>query len=584
MIITTKLSMDFFKQTERPWINAVQDDRYSRDLQITLYDNGEDWTPPEGVTVEVAYRKADGTSGWYDTMPDGTAAWSIDGNVLTAALAPQVLTAPGPVMLAVLFRDGEQNQLATFPMWIQVEPNPAMSAAKSEDYISVQQWMVDEVSKMVDALIESGELVGPQGPKGDKGDSYILTDDDKQEIIDILDAMYFSKEFFAEQTLTGFSGSDGHYYLEASGDFEFTAGDTYKVVWNGTEYICKCYTKASGGGLVSNGLFLGNASIFITAFADTEEPFFLMGGQNSMSIFTSEDAESHTLAIYHLVVDGDYLPFVTEDDNGKILQVVEGIWMPTAVDFESSAGGVLPEVTTDDNGKVLTVVDGVWAAAEQESAPGDKTVSWEDIQDKPFCDNGFRLTATAEDVDLDTAAAFVPADGECVNFAHVYDQTVTAEQLIGATLAFEYDGMVMDGVILTAENIVYADEKALLLAIAGDTAAVFFETGAMRIELDGNVLEGNVPKAGIYFPVAEDGTTIFDVVGEGITLALSKEDVKQIDPKYIPDEIKLPTITDADNGKVLEVVDGSWTAVAVADSAVASYIESYIDEALGGDY
>lgn len=46
----------------------------------------------------------------------------------------------------------------------------------------------------------------------------------------------------------------------------------------------------------------------------------------------------------------------------------------------------------------------------------------------------------------------------------------------------------------------------------------------------------------------------------------------------------LPTVTAEDNGKILQVVDGAWAAVAAADSAVATYVDDYINEALGGEY
>jgi hypothetical protein len=46
----------------------------------------------------------------------------------------------------------------------------------------------------------------------------------------------------------------------------------------------------------------------------------------------------------------------------------------------------------------------------------------------------------------------------------------------------------------------------------------------------------------------------------------------------------MPEVTTDDNGKLLQVVDGSWKAVAVADSSIGAYIDSYINEALGGDY
>ena len=46
----------------------------------------------------------------------------------------------------------------------------------------------------------------------------------------------------------------------------------------------------------------------------------------------------------------------------------------------------------------------------------------------------------------------------------------------------------------------------------------------------------------------------------------------------------LPTVSAEDNGKLLQVVDGAWTVVDVADSSVNTYIDNYISDALGGDY
>ena len=46
----------------------------------------------------------------------------------------------------------------------------------------------------------------------------------------------------------------------------------------------------------------------------------------------------------------------------------------------------------------------------------------------------------------------------------------------------------------------------------------------------------------------------------------------------------LPAVTADDNDKVLQVVDGVWTTVALADSAIGAYIDNYISSALEGEY
>lgn len=58
----------------------------------------------------------------------------------------------------------------------------------------------------------------------------------------------------------------------------------------------------------------------------------------------------------------EMLPPVDSEDDGKIVQVVDGEWNVT------DAPCCLPEVTTADNGKVLKVVNGAWQVAESGSS------------------------------------------------------------------------------------------------------------------------------------------------------------------------------------------------------------------------
>lgn len=52
----------------------------------------------------------------------------------------------------------------------------------------------------------------------------------------------------------------------------------------------------------------------------------------------------------------------------------------------------------------------------------------------------------------------------------------------------------------------------------------------------------------------------------------------------IPTSSAVPAVSAMDNDKVMQVVGGKWTAVPLADSAVKTYIDEYINEALGGEY
>ncbi|MGM9669715.1 MAG: hypothetical protein ACI3VZ_08185 [Faecousia sp.] len=140
MVITHKLRpMDLTERSVSQRVDTVQDDKYSRNLEIPLIANGAPWVIPDGTTAVIRFRKSDGTGGNYDTMPDGSTAYIISGNKLTVALAPQVCTAPGAVLLAVglVYGDAEIN---TFAINITVHPNPGINVV-SGDYTNMRSYV-----------------------------------------------------------------------------------------------------------------------------------------------------------------------------------------------------------------------------------------------------------------------------------------------------------------------------------------------------------------------------------------------------------------------------------------------------------
>ena len=88
-----------------PGLDAVQLDADTRVLELTLMAGGVAWEVPSGMGVSVAFRKSDGRGGWYDKLPDGSKACSVSGNVVTAVLAPEVLTCAGKTEVAVIVQD-----------------------------------------------------------------------------------------------------------------------------------------------------------------------------------------------------------------------------------------------------------------------------------------------------------------------------------------------------------------------------------------------------------------------------------------------------------------------------------------------
>lgn len=140
MMITKKINVDLLENDVQGAVWAVQNDRYCRCLELALFAGGESWTVPEAVEALIRYSKSDGTGGEYDTLPDGNAAWSAEGNVLTVLLAPQMLTAPGPVRVSVSLCQ-EDAQITTFALMLNVQAQVGAEADGSGEYYCVPRFV-----------------------------------------------------------------------------------------------------------------------------------------------------------------------------------------------------------------------------------------------------------------------------------------------------------------------------------------------------------------------------------------------------------------------------------------------------------
>lgn len=138
MKIIRKLEVDLAAPLCTPRIDVVQEDTV-RAIEVTFLHNGEAWNIPSGTAVSVAYCKRDGTSGRYDKLPDNSVACTWNKNVVTATLAPQVLSIDGPVKLSLIVQDSTTlDQVATFPLNLNVIFNPAASQNVSNHYFNYQ--------------------------------------------------------------------------------------------------------------------------------------------------------------------------------------------------------------------------------------------------------------------------------------------------------------------------------------------------------------------------------------------------------------------------------------------------------------
>ena len=194
MIITKELTIDLVNRTVPECVHTVQCDANTRAVAVTLRAGGVPWDPPEGAIASVAFERAGGSKGWYDQLPDGSSACTVAGNVVTAILAPEMLTAPGRIKAFVVFQDADLNQLSTFGFTIEVEPNPAAGNVISNSYYKYSTMeAVNAAMEAHDAIIAdlerakaNGEFKGDPGYTPVRGTDY-WTDEDKEEIRSYVD-------------------------------------------------------------------------------------------------------------------------------------------------------------------------------------------------------------------------------------------------------------------------------------------------------------------------------------------------------------------------------------------------------------
>ena len=143
MTVTSNITLDLRRpDSTRSCVYAKTGD--SRAVKAALYDGGEPWAAPSGATVVIRFCKPDKTGGIYDKLPSGATAYTIatdqdtGGTVVTATLAPQMLTCPGLVVADLVIISGSDT-VATFSWRVDVQRSPMDGVdTTSQDYYNYQ--------------------------------------------------------------------------------------------------------------------------------------------------------------------------------------------------------------------------------------------------------------------------------------------------------------------------------------------------------------------------------------------------------------------------------------------------------------
>lgn len=171
MEIKKTVSVDI-EQKGAPFVlDAVQGEENTRVAELLLHLSGKKLDIDESDYVaSIAYKKPDGTSGWYDTLSTGGDAYYWGESSITIKIDSQMLTVPGDVIASVRIESNDGSSISkTFPFIVNVSPDPANDAEKSENYYRVRNW--DEVNTKI---AELERLVGSGG--GGSGEGSLLLD------------------------------------------------------------------------------------------------------------------------------------------------------------------------------------------------------------------------------------------------------------------------------------------------------------------------------------------------------------------------------------------------------------------------
>ena len=271
MIIKHKLKIDLVSQEVIPRLNAMHNDANSRVLEISLLESGTPWEIPTDVSAAVSYAKPDGTSGLYDTLPDGSTAYTISGNTVTIVLAPQVLTAPGLVRASIILIKNAV-QLTTFPLSILVESIPGAGSEKSEDYYHYTTF--DALNRAIGNLADletenKGSLVAAINEithgsgKGTVKTVNGLSPDENGNIEVVIDVDEAVNTALQQAKASGqFDGNDGYSIFLA----HVTAGDATEITVNANDTITNGYSVKLRDLLLTNDGKVFSIQSFETSF------------------------------------------------------------------------------------------------------------------------------------------------------------------------------------------------------------------------------------------------------------------------------------------------------------------------------
>lgn len=157
MLVTKTFNVDLVRLEVPPTWACMQGDANSRAICYRLYADGLSYEIPSGVSLRIAYEKADKTSGVYSQLPDGSSAYEISGNTVTIRLIEDVSAKSGMALVQPILYDSDGNILGIWSteivVWRGVSKESSSTGVNYSSYendIGTLQAKVKRLESLVD--------------------------------------------------------------------------------------------------------------------------------------------------------------------------------------------------------------------------------------------------------------------------------------------------------------------------------------------------------------------------------------------------------------------------------------------------
>lgn len=134
MELTTEIVIDMRDRYINTIVDAVQYDKNSRIVKATLLSGASPLSIPTGATYRVNFKRADGSSGSYTELSDGSSAVErSESNVLKIGIHELITNTSGKSLISVTILDGD-SEISTFSFILNVQKAVTESSDLNKKY------------------------------------------------------------------------------------------------------------------------------------------------------------------------------------------------------------------------------------------------------------------------------------------------------------------------------------------------------------------------------------------------------------------------------------------------------------------